>query len=522
MPSLRVSGLSFAFNDEHPLLSDVTFHLAPGWTGMVGANGSGKTTLLRLLAGELLPDAGQVAHEPPRPTLWLCGQPVERLAPEVETFATTLSAQACRIRGRLELDPPALERWPTLSPGERKRWQIGAALAAEPDTLLLDEPTNHLDAGARRLLVGALRRFAGIGLVVSHDRALLAELTASTLRLEAAGARLWPGAYAQARSVWLNEEARRREIREAARREKRKLDRQLGATGRERDSAQANRSTGKRMKNPKDSDSRSILASTRADWAEAAIARRVAVTRARVERAEARVDALAVEKPVGRSVFAGHARAPMPWLFGHDGPVLAGGSLPLLEEVHLRLGREDRVRIEGPNGAGKTTLVECLLADSNLPADRVLYLPQELDERRGRELIEELEALAPDERGRVLSFVAALGTEPEQLLATAVPSPGEARKLALAFGLEREVWALVLDEPTNHLDLPSIERLEEALRAWPGALLLVTHDLPFARELTDVVWRISGGRVRAEPDDDRAAPGARSDDSVSGEGRDPW
>ena len=81
--------------------------------------------------------------------------------------------------------PTALERWSTLSPGERKRWQIGAALAREPDVLLLDEPTNHLDAEAREWLVSALRRFRGVGVLVSHDRELLEALTTSTLRVHA-------------------------------------------------------------------------------------------------------------------------------------------------------------------------------------------------------------------------------------------------------------------------------------------------------------------------------------------------
>jgi ATPase subunit of ABC transporter with duplicated ATPase domains len=75
------------------------------------------------------------------------------------------------------------------------------------------------------------------------------------------------------------------------------------------------------------------------------------------------------------------------------------------------------------------------------------------------------------------------------------PSPGEARKLALAFGLARQVWALVLDEPTNHLDLPSIERLEAALSEYPGALVIATHDDAFAGRCTDTVWEIRDGRI---------------------------
>ncbi|MBI5549052.1 MAG: ABC transporter ATP-binding protein, partial [Deltaproteobacteria bacterium] len=91
---------------------------------------------------------------------------------------------------------------------------------------------------------------------------------------------------------------------------------------------------------------------------------------------------------------------------------------------------------------------------------------------------------------------AALGTDPGRLLASQCPSPGEARKLALALGLSRQVWALLLDEPTNHLDLPSVERIEEALASYPGALVLVTHDEQLARRCARSTWLIEGGELR--------------------------
>ncbi|MGB8932159.1 MAG: ABC transporter ATP-binding protein, partial [Anaeromyxobacteraceae bacterium] len=86
-------------------------------------------------------------------------------------------------------------------------------------------------------------------------------------------------------------------------------------------------------------------------------------------------------------------------------------------------------------------------------------------------------------------------TDPARLLASRDPSPGEARKLFVALGMGRHSWALVLDEPTNHLDLPTIERLEGALAAWPGAILLVTHDDAFAARCTTSRWQLEGGRV---------------------------
>ena len=143
-----------------------------------------------------------------------------------------------------------------------------------------------------------------------------------------------------------------------------------------------------------------------------------------------------------------------------------------------------------------------LLATARDPG-RVLYLPQELASEEVRALASALRSLDPEARGRVLSVFAALGSDPERIVLRRPEdagrlSPGEARKLSLAMGLGRHAWALVLDEPTNHLDLPSIERLEGALGAYPGAVVLVTHDDAFAESVTARTLRVKEGAVQMQ------------------------
>ncbi|MET0405680.1 MAG: ATP-binding cassette domain-containing protein [Cystobacter sp.] len=495
MSSLRAHRVSFAFTDALDLFSEVEFHLPSGWTGLVGANGAGKSTLLRLLAGELTPTGGHFQLEPPSALIQSCPQQVERLSPDITALAEATDSRARRLIGQLALDPWALERWATLSPGERKRWQIGAALSREPDVLLLDEPTNHLDAEARQWLLSALKRFRGVGVLVSHDREMLEALTTSTLRVHAGGVRLWPGAYTAARAEWEGEQEARQATRQQAQAEHRKLQQRLVQTRQEQQAASAARSTGSRMKNKYDSDARTLGATTLASWADAKLGRRVTQTRREVDRAAAAVESLDVEKSLGRSVFVDYVRPPHPLLFSLDVPSLRAGDVELFGALRLDISREARIRIEGPNGVGKSTLLRALLDHARIPLERVLYLPQDVSEDEAREALDTVRELPPDEKGRVLSLVAALGVDPANLLASEQPSPGETRKLLIARGLGQHAWALVLDEPSNHLDLPSLERLEEALQDYPGALVLVSHDTHFARRCTTECWRVVGGGV---------------------------
>jgi ATPase subunit of ABC transporter with duplicated ATPase domains len=493
MPSVRLERLSFSFGPA-PILSGADLVLPSGWTGLVGENGAGKTTLLRLVAGALAPDGGRVRLDPEGAVVVLCPQGVDEPGPDAAALAGRDDGRARRLRSTLALDRAGLRRWTTLSPGERRRWQLGGALARDPGVLLLDEPTNHADAGARGAVLEALRAFRGVGVVVSHDRALLDALTARTARLHGGELTLLHGSWSAARVSWEEEARTAFELRAAAQEAAAGARRRL-ADARRAHAAAARARSGK-GRDPRDSDSRTLGAKTVRAWAEDRLGGDVRRLRAAAERADAAIPDAPAAPALGRSVFLGFEPAPRPVLLALDAEELRAGPAPLLRDVHLRLGREDRVRLAGPNGAGKTTLLRALLGASTLPPGRLLVLPQELPPDAGAALLAEVRALPPAERGRVLSLVGALGTDPARLLGSADPSPGETRKLHLALGLGRHAWGAVLDEPTNHLDLPTVERLEAALRAYPGALLLVSHDDAFAAACTRSTWQVSGGGVR--------------------------
>jgi ATPase subunit of ABC transporter with duplicated ATPase domains len=492
--TIIVRDLAFSHGDV-PLLTDVDLHLIPGWTGLVGPNGAGKTTLLRLLAGDLRPDAGAVVHDPKGMSLVTCQQRVDVCTPEISRLAAADDGAARRLRGELALASADLARWGTLSPGERKRWQIAAALAGEPDALLLDEPTNHLDGEGRALLIAALRRFAGIGVVVSHDRALLDELTARTLRIDATQVQdVWLP-YSEARRAWEAERDEHNAARAALQQRHQQLERRLADERRALAGATAKRSRRTRMRNQHDSDARTLGAATLAEWAEKSIGRGAAVVRRSLERATAELAERPYLGELGADIAIAAELAPQPYLAALDVAELRAGPRRVLGPVRVALARDARVRLAGRNGAGKTTLLRALLAARRCPDARLLVVPQDMSQEQCDDTLAEARALPADVRGRVLSIVAALGVDPGRLLRSRHPSPGEARKLLLAFGLGRPVWGLVLDEPTNHLDLPAIERLQAALARFPGALLLVSHDDAFAAACTHVTWRIDQERL---------------------------
>jgi ATPase subunit of ABC transporter with duplicated ATPase domains len=492
-PTLQLAHVSFAYQGAASLFEDVSAHLTPHtWTGLVGDNGAGKTTLIKLLSAELTPTAGARILSPEDAIIWRCPQRVEHLDDAIQSFAWSWDADAMRLKHLLHLDDDSqLERWTTLSPGERKRWQIAAALHAQPDVLLLDEPTNHLDAASRELLLNALRRYQGCGLLISHDRASLDALTSQTWRLHHGQLEVYPAPYSQARDLWRRAHALAIAQHEALRSQRKAAQRTLQQARERQQSAQNQLSTSARLKSIRDSDAREAGRKGLARRAEAQAGREVELRRRDLARAQDLEQLAKTSRDTPADLKIHTDLCPRPLLLHLTDP-------PGWPSLTLSIERHARLWLRGDNGVGKTTLIRHLLDQLDLAPDRLVYVPQELTQDQEHALLQQLRSLPPDERARTLHVAHALGLDPDHALSTTTLSPGQARKLMIARGLVEHVWLLILDEPTNHLDLTSIERLELAIQSYPGALILVTHDHPFARATTSSTLTLRHGSFSFE------------------------
>ena len=484
MSSLVFRNVSFSYpGSPVDLFHSIDFGVSEGWVGVIGANGAGKTTLLQLACGLLSPSEGHV-HRPA--SIATCPQRTDEPMPEFANFMNATDGEAYRIRGILGVEDDYLERWRTLSHGERKRAQLATCLDLAPDLLAVDEPTNHLDTSARTQVAEALRRFRGIGLLVSHDRSLLDGLCSHSLFVSPPRVVLRGGGYSIAMAELEQEAAHARQERTTARNERARLERE--AVIRRQHLFKAEKKKSLRGVNPRDHDARAKARAARVS--DSGVKKRVRQIDGRVERAKTAEQGIEVMARRSLGIGIRGVVSSRNALFS-----ICGGSLLLGEERHLvypdlLMQPRDRVALMGPNGAGKSTLLRHIETQLELPRKQVVWVPQEIRSEEAASILREVRALAGRELGSVMQWVSRLGSDPGQLLGSEVPSPGEIRKLMLALRLGDAPALVVMDEPTNHMDLPSIECLESALRDFQGGLLLVSHDGRFLSKLTTTLWKI--------------------------------
>jgi ATPase subunit of ABC transporter with duplicated ATPase domains len=473
-----------------PLIEDLTCHFPPGWTGIVGANGSGKSTILKLAARLIEPDAGEVRA--PGFALY-CEQRTDDAPAFFSDLIQAESREAVLVRSDLGIREDWIERWRTLSHGERKRAQVGVLLWRRPDVLAVDEPTNHLDAEAREMLFKALKRFQGVGLLVSHDRELLDSLCSHCLFVEPPEIVMRRGGYTRAREAMDRERSSERRRHELARAARKKLERE--ASKRRSEASQADARRSKRFLERGDHDGREKINRARLTGKDAVAGKLLRQLQGRLRQAREKDRDTVVAKTHETGIWLPGSRSRRDVLFQmKEGEIELGGGRSLAHP-DLTMRPDDHVAVTGPNGGGKSTLIRRIVASLDIPPERLTYVPQEIDVAESSRILERARALPRDQLGFMMTVVSRLGSRPHRLLESDEPSPGEARKLLLAMGIAREPHLIVMDEPTNHMDLPSIESLESALRDCPGGLLLVSHDMRFLKRLTKKCWSITAARA---------------------------
>ena len=541
---LQVVNISKSYGSE-VILEDVSFVVNPGArAGLFGPNGSGKSTLLRIIAGEEQADSGRVIVSSGASIAWLpqgfevdsaqtlgeavrrgltdhtgahqrlltiekgmahaAGEELDALLEEYgrasDVFASLggydVEQRIAAVLEGLDLGSiPSDTPLSILSGGQRTRASLASIIVSAPDVLLLDEPTNHLDIEALEWLEQYLGGYEGAALIVSHDRAFLDGAVTGILELDSQrpGLVAYTGNYSDYRlakerdlekqtAAWKDQEAEKRKIQADIVRTKQTALRTETSTThdyyRQRAKKVARKAKVRERRLEKMVSSSDRVERPKAAWT-------MKLDFGRTPRGGTRVLAL---RDVGHE-FDG------PWLF---------------RGVDLVLEHGERVALLGPNGCGKSTLLKFVagLGTPTLGSIRVGenitpgYMPQDqtgLDwNMSALEMIRQATNVSETEARTLLHLYLFEGDEP--LLPASSLSYGQRSRLLLAKLVLEGANFLVLDEPMNHLDIPSRERFEEALDAFPGTVLMAVHDRTFIDRYATAIWNVEDDTIRRYPD----------------------
>jgi ATPase subunit of ABC transporter with duplicated ATPase domains len=494
--SILIRNLSFSY-DSHPVFSGLSLDFSEGWTALIGPNGSGKSTLLNLIAGRLSPDKGKISA----PDITFCPQDAERPPSCFFDPETLNNPDFFALLGRLEIADDWIERWETLSGGEKKRCLIADVLSRKPDALILDEPANHIDSRTVALLTGELARFSGIGLMVSHNVGFLDKICGMSVLLKPSSAGTCAFFFHAKPSSALKEFEKERNFQNERKMELASAIKQLSRAQKDavRDAEQQkNAKTSKKRLNIHDSDGRAKINLAVLSGRDRTSGKKAAVLESLLHKKQADLADIQADgvRKTGAALCGTRLERPVLYAAPEGETAIADNTLRIRHPA-LEIRNNSRIVLTGDNGCGKTSLIERILAEINLPPESIWYLRQELSVKDRRDALEKLRGLSDYERGIALSVIYRLGSEPDSLLTTQSLSPGEARKLLFAFALTRGVSFIVLDEPTNHLDAIAVNIFADAVNEFAGTALIVTHDSFFAEKTGEIFWNITRKGNRA-------------------------
>ncbi|HEX6626527.1 MAG TPA: ABC-F family ATP-binding cassette domain-containing protein, partial [Gemmatimonadaceae bacterium] len=512
MTQISVSNVSVEFGAT-TVFSGVTFTVARGerW-GILGRNGSGKTTLFRLITGSQQPTTGVISRQPGlrvalleqhrefvgAQTVWeaAAGEFAELLALErslaeqanqlaevgesvtpqmlarydrdFERFQRedgySLASRVDAVLDGLGFDPEKARVQPLtqLSGGERGRLGLARQLVSPADVLLLDEPTNHLDLETTRWLEEFLRGIDRTVLLISHDRAFLANVVDHVLHLEGGSATTYAGSY----ESFVQQRNERRLSQQRA------ADKQRRFIAEEEDYIRRN-IAGQNSKQAKGRRKR--------------LGRMPRLTQPAAEQGSVLNLSLSVGDRGGDQVAV-----------ARDVTIDVEGRT-LISRFSVTIQRGDVVGFIGPNGSGKSTFLRSLVGDHAVAAGELrvggsinaAFYRQDLAQvPTDRTLYEVIADLRPHwERGQIQGHLGRFGFSGDEVQRRADKlSGGEQARVALAMMMLSRANFLLLDEPTNHLDIESVEALEDALAEYEGTVLLVSHDRALLDALASRVW----------------------------------
>ena len=497
--------------EGRPLLENASVTIPAGHkVGLIGRNGTGKTTLFRLIRGELSLETGLielprqariggVAQEVPGNDISLLetvlaadteraqllaeaerADDPNRIA-EIQTRLADIDAWSAEGRASSILKglgfSPEKQQMPcsAFSGGWRMRVALAAVLFAQPDLLLLDEPTNYLDLEGAIWLESYLAKYPHTVIIVSHDRGLLNRAVGSILHLEDRKLTFYQGAY--------DTFAKTRAARLA--------------------SAEAE---------AKRQDARRAHLQSYVD--------RFRYKADKAKQAQSRLKMIAKLEPITRPQEAALRRFSFPKPEELSPPIVRveNGSVgyednAILSRLDLRIDQDDRIALLGQNGEGKSTLSKLISGRLNPMAGRVVtsnklrigyFAQHQVDELFIDETpLDHIRRLRPKKTpAQLRAIMGGFGIGAEQAdTEVGRLSGGQKARLSLLLATIDAPHLLILDEPTNHLDIESREALVEALTAYSGAVVLVSHDMHLLSLVADRLWLVKGGRVTPYDDD---------------------
>ena len=525
MIEISVNGLKKSFEIGNNILDGITFQIETGErVGLLGRNGAGKSTLFKLLTGELDADEGDVVIAKNSRVGLISQIPVypqgytvddvlhtafarhRKLAEEMEKLAAAMAAgdsseQTLRRYGELSAKfegiggydtdtavgkvanglsiPPEMrsQLFDSLSGGEKTRVNLGRLILEDTDILLLDEPTNHLDLHAVEWLEDYVRRFKGTVVAISHDRYFLDRTINRVIEILDGRAEFYPGNYT---FYAIEKERRYQERLKQYEKEQAKIKQLQEAA-----------------------DKLHLWAFMGADK----LHKRAFSMERRIERirqTEKPSKAKAMTQRFGEREFSGDEVMHIKDL------EKSFGERRLFCDLNLLVEGGERIALIGDNGTGKSTLLKILMGEEQPdggrvrfgPTVRVAYLPQIIHfDNPHRNLVD---TMLYAKRGMTTQTardrLGAFNFRGEDVFkSVSVLSGGEQSRLRLCMLMDEEINLLVLDEPTNHLDIASREWIEEAVEAYEGALLFVSHDRYFINRFATRIWELENGVITDYP-----------------------